>query len=211
MKGVGEGIGPRKDFKVLPRSFFRRDTLTVARDLIGKLLVRVLGQQRVLVGRIVEVEAYGGLDDPASHAYRGNKGRAAIMFGEVGYAYVYFTYGNHYCLNVVAKDEKTPAGAVLFRALEPLEGIEIMMANRGVSDTFKLASGPGRLTQAFDITRRFNGVDLTERGELFLADGWLKPQEEICVSQRIGIREATDRPWRLYICGNPHVSKTRKQ
>lgn len=190
----------------MPREFFRRDTVTVARELLGKLLVRVL-RGKVLAGRIVEVEAYGGLDDPASHAYRGNRGRAKIMFGEVGYAYVYFTYGNHFCLNVVAKDEKTPAGAVLFRALEPLIGVEEMMANRGVSDFFKVTSGPGRLTKALNITRQQNGVDLARKGELFLAEGWLRHDEKICVSNRIGISAAKNRPWRFYICGNPHVSK----
>lgn len=194
-------------FSVLPRSFFERDTVTVARELLGKLLVRVLDGGTLLVGRIVEVEAYGGPDDPASHAYRGNRGRAQIMFGEAGRAYVYFTYGNHFCLNVVAKHREAAAGAVLFRALEPLQGIETMMANRGVDDPLKVASGPGRLTKAFGITRRFNGVDLTREGELFLADGRLKPGEEICVSQRIGIRLAKERPWRFYICGNPHVSR----
>jgi len=208
---VGSNIGEvgrfkLEDFETLPRSFFKRNTVTVARDLLGSLMVRVIDSE-VLVGRVVEVEAYGGLDDPASHAYRGNRGRASIMFGEVGYAYVYFTYGNHFCINVVAKDEKTPAGAVLFRALEPIVGIDVMMKNRDKRELSSLTNGPGKLTKALNIARGFNGKDLTVWGDLFLARGWLRPDERVCESTRIGIRAATERPWRFYICGNPYVSK----
>ena len=194
-------------FKPLPRSFFRRDTILVAKELLGQLLVRVHGDSGVLVGRVVEVEAYKGLEDPASHAYRGNRGRASIMFGDVGYAYVYFTYGNHFCLNVVAKDERTAAGAVLFRALEPLQGVDIMMKNRGTTRLLDLTSGPGKLTKAFDISRSFYGVDLTSKGDLFLAEGWMGKDESVCSSPRIGITLAKERPWRFYLCGNPYVSR----
>ncbi|MEM0320995.1 MAG: DNA-3-methyladenine glycosylase [Thermoprotei archaeon] len=192
----------------LPRSFFKRDTIIVARELLGQLLVRVYGDS-ILVGRVVEVEAYKGLEDPASHAFRGNKGRASIMFGEVGYAYVYFTYGNHFCLNVVAKDVHTAAGAVLFRAIEPLVGIDIMARNRGTARLVELTSGPGKLTKAFEISRSFYGADLARKGDLFLAKGWMGSSESVCSSPRIGITSAKEKQWRFYICGNPYVSKAK--
>jgi DNA-3-methyladenine glycosylase len=196
-----------EELRPLPRSFFCRDTVLVAKHLLGQLLVRVTSDLRLVAGRIVEVEAYKGLEDPASHAYRGNKGRARIMFGDVGYAYVYFTYGNHFCMNVVAKDPNTAAGAVLLRALEPVDGVDVMIRNRGTSDPLNLTSGPGKLTKALGITREFYGADLTKRGALFLAEGWVKPSESVCVSTRIGINVAADRPWRFFFCNNSFVSR----
>src|ERR1700719_974508 len=155
---LGSAIQP------LDRTFFRRDPRRVARDLLGKILVRE--GEFDLTARIVEVEAYLGENDPAAHAAAGNTARNAVLFGPPGYAYVYFIYGNHYCLNVSCEREGK-AGSVLFRALEPIEGIEEMASARGVEvkaprDLVKLTSGPGRLAEAFGISRaRDNGVDLT--------------------------------------------------
>ncbi|PSN84370.1 3-methyladenine DNA glycosylase [Candidatus Marsarchaeota G2 archaeon ECH_B_SAG-F08] len=191
------------------KAFYERHPTEVARDLLGALLVRKVNNE-VLVGRIVETEAYGGRDDPASHAYRGNKGRASVMFGEVGRAYVYFTYGNHYCLNVVARSFYEEAGAVLIRALEPLQGLSTMIKNRGLSDPLNLTNGPGKLTKAFAIDLRFNGIDLTKRADLFIAKGKLRPSEKIATSTRIGIKDAKDREWRFFVANNPYVSTLRE-
>lgn len=192
----------------LPREFYRRETVSVARDLLGKTLVRAVGGE-VLLGKIVETEAYKGLSDPASHAYKGNRGRASIMFGEVGYAYVYFTYGNHFCMNVVAKSRRAKAGAVLIRSLEPLYGVGRMLANRGDVEEWEVSRGPGNLTKALSIDRSFNGHDLTRRGELFVA-GELDQtgiEDRIESSTRIGIRRATTKKWRFYVSGNRCVSR----
>jgi DNA-3-methyladenine glycosylase len=187
----------------LPRSFFGRPTLQVARSLLGRLLVRETARGP-LVARIVETEAYIGEDDPASHAAPGPTARNAVMYGPPGFAYVYFIYGVHHCLNVVTEREGFPA-AVLIRAAEPLEGLEGMRRNRGVERADQLASGPGKLAQAFGLTRAHSGVDLT-RGTLVLARG-AAPRERIAASTRIGIRKAVELPWRFYLEGNPHVSR----
>ena len=198
------GTLPRR-LAPLDRAFFARETVVVARDLLGHLLVHETPQGR-LVGRIVETEAYRGSDDPASHAYRLTP-RSRIMAGPPGVAYVYFTYGNHFCLNVVTEPEGV-AGAVLLRALEPLEGLEVMRARRGLgpaAPAHRLAAGPGRLTQAMGITRAHNGWDLT-RPPLYLAHG--RPGVLVVASgPRIGIRRGRDRPWRFSIAGHPCVSR----
>src|SRR6266853_2454147 len=159
-------------FRALHRDFFARDPRRVARDLLSKVLVRSLeaenpgGKGQFLAGRIVETEAYLGESDPAAHAAAGNTARTSVLFGPPGHAYVYFIYGNHYCLNVSCEREGK-AGSVLFRSLEPLEGVEEMARARGIvlqspRDLPKLTAGPGRLAQAFGITRsRDNGCDLT--------------------------------------------------
>ena len=147
------------------------------------------------MGRIVETEAYRGADDPASHAYRLTP-RSRIMAGPPGIAYVYFTYGNHFCLNVVAEPDGR-AAAVLLRAVEPLQGLDLMTARRGIADPRLLAAGPGRLTRAMGITRQHNGWDLT-RPPLFIARGGRWPRH-IGRSPRVGIRLATDRLWRYYL------------
>lgn len=192
---------------VLPRSFYRRETLIVAEEILGKYLVRTYNKQK-LIGKIVEVEAYEGPLDPASHAYRGKTARNAVMFGDAGFAYVYFTYGNHFCLNVTTERESV-AGAVLIRALEPIEGLEAMKRNRGVNDPTSLTSGPGRLTKALKIGRELNGHDLTLGQKLYLVDPGMRQPFEIMQTGRIGIREAVDRPWRFLIENNPYVSKTK--
>jgi DNA-3-methyladenine glycosylase len=186
----------------LPRSFFARSTLRVARDLIGHRMV-MEGPQGRLVGRIVEVEAYRGPRDPASHAYRPTP-RSRIMWGKPGTAYVYFTYGNHFCVNVVTEPEGV-AGAVLFRALEPLEGVEIMRRNRGTDDDRLLLSGPGRLAQAMGIRREHNGADLTAP-PFYLARGRRRPVR-VVAGARVGIRAAVRRPWRFTLAGSPFLSR----
>jgi DNA-3-methyladenine glycosylase len=194
----------------LDRAFFARHPRHVARQLLGKVLVRQTTGSR-LTARIVEVEAYLGEKDPAAHAASGRTARNAVLFGPPGYAYVYFIYGNHYCLNVSCEREGQ-AGGVLFRALEPLAGIEQMARARGIrvtspSDLPKLTSGPGRLSEAFGITRdRDNGCDLTSAaGSLWIGEDGYRTRE-IRVTPRIGITKAADRPLRYILEGNPFVS-----
>ncbi len=190
---------------MLDRRFYARDTVKVARDLLGKILVRRINNHR-LSGMIVETEAYRSSDDPASHSYRGMTDRNRVMFGEVGYSYVYFTYGMYYCLNIVAKDADTRAGAVLIRALEPLEGIDIMKKNR-MKELYNLTNGPGKLTQALMIDKSLNGIDVTKEGALYIINGY--KIDEIEVTPRIGIKTALDKYWRFYIKGNRFVSKAK--
>ncbi|MFQ6134229.1 MAG: DNA-3-methyladenine glycosylase [Nitrososphaerales archaeon] len=188
------------------RSFYARDTITVTKDILGRLLVRRTPED-LLIGRIVEAEAYRGADDPASHSYRGRTRRNEVMFGKPGVAYVYFTYGNHYCLNVVT-EQAGVAAAVLIRAVEPLVGIEVMKKNRGVGSLTDLASGPGKLTKAFQITREDNGRDVTDASSpLTVCEPAELEEFKVVQTTRIGIRVARERPWRFYIQGNPHVSK----
>lgn len=190
--------------EALPRSFYARPATVVARDILGRLFVRSL-PEATLVGRIVEAEAYQE-DDPASHSFRGLTPRTRVMFGPPGHLYVYFTYGMHYCMNVVTGKDGD-GSAVLLRAAEPLEGIEVMRQHRGVPVDRLLCSGPARLTQAFRIGREQNGVDLVTSGELFLAPGKRLSPSKLGNGPRIGIRSATERPWRFYELGNRHVSR----
>ena len=189
----------------LKRPFYERDTVRVARELLGKVLVRRLGAT-LLEGVIVEVEAYRGYDDPASHAYRGPTRRNQVMFGQPGHAYVYFTYGMHYCLNVTTEPAGQP-GAVLIRAAQPVNGIERMKKERRTERIKDLANGPAKLTRAFAVTRALNGHDLTLGAELFIAENDKPEPLEIVSTRRIGIRVGLDRPWRFLIKGNPFVSR----
>jgi len=191
-------------FHALPREFYARFTPVVARDLLGRNLVRRLGVLR-LEGKIVEAEAYRGSDDPASHAYRGKTSRNQVMFGKPGVAYVYFTYGMHHCLNVVTEEEGVP-GAALIRALEPINGIEEMKKRRRTSDPRALTNGPARLTQAMAITRSLNGIDMTMPRELFISAAPPNPIPRTVCSRRIGVRLGRDKPWRYQVRGNPYVS-----
>jgi len=191
--------------KPLPRRFYKRETLTVAEELLGKQLVRYTNNTR-LVGKIVEVEAYRGGDDPGSHAYRGMTPRNRLMFGKGGFAYVYFTYGMHYCFNVVTERENVP-GAVLVRALEPLSGIETMRKNRGNKNVLNLTSGPAKLTEAMSITKKQNGLDLTGSKELFICEPEVKENFEVVSTKRIGIKVGVDKPWRFYIKNDSFVSR----
>jgi DNA-3-methyladenine glycosylase len=194
----------------LSRRFFSRDPRQVARQLLGKVLVRKIPGGR-LTARIVEVEAYLGTDDLAAHSAAGNTARTAVLFGPPGHAYVYFIYGTHYCLNVSCEPEGK-AGGVLIRALEPLTGIEEMAAARGVEirgpkDLPKLTSGPGRLCAAFGITRqRDNGGDLTSaENDLWIGDDGFRAQG-VTTTARIGITKAADYPLRYLLTGNAFVS-----
>jgi DNA-3-methyladenine glycosylase len=195
----------------LPREFYTRDPRVVSRHLLGKVLVRRQGRG-LLRARIVEVEAYLGLHDPASHSARGRTPRNFVLFGPPGLTYVYFIYGNHYLFNVSCLPDGE-AGGVLFRALEPISGIEQMAEARdividGTGDLRKLTSGPGRLAEAFGITReRDNEKDLTSpKSDLFIMDDGFRPGR-IEVTPRIGITKAAERPLRYIIAGNKFVSK----
>ena len=193
----------------LSRDFFARDTLTVARDLLGQRLVRVLDGAR-FSGRIVEVEAYVGEQDQACHARCGRTERNAPMYGPPGHAYVYFVYGMHHCLNFVTGREGYPA-AVLIRALEPLEGIEGMRARRGDQPDVQLTSGPARLCQALDVDRRFDGADLcVADARLFIEQDTAVPDGAVTAGPRVGVRgdeTALTAPWRFYLRDNRYVSR----
>lgn len=180
--------------RVIPRSFYDRDTVDVAQDLIGKLLVRRIGK-KIISGMIVETEAYRYKDDAASHSFMGMTERNKAMFGQVGKAYVYFTYGMHYCVNVVAKNEEFEAGAVLFRALKPMEGVDFMMKQRKTTLISNLTNGPAKLTQALQITKKQYGEDLTKNSSLFVIEGKEIKKSEIISRSRIGIKKATDKLW----------------
>ena len=181
---------------ILPREFYLKNTVTVAKNLLGKRIVRKISRHEVS-GIITETEAYRHKDDPASHAFRKITDRNKAMFGDVGMAYVYFTYGMYYCFNVVARHPKTAAGAVLIRAIEPKKGIKTMQENRGNKNLKILTNGPAKLTQALEITKEHYGTDLTKHSKLFITEG-IKPKK-IFSSPRIGIKEATDKLWNFKI------------
>lgn len=192
--------------KPIPQSFYARPTLDVARDLLGcELWVK---QGRSLIGgRLVEVEAYIGEEDPACHAHRGRTAKTETMYGAPGMAYVYFTYGNHWMLNFVTESRNFPA-AVLIRGIEPIEGLAVMRRRRQVVRDYDLTNGPGKLTEAFGVTGRDNGSSL--RGPRLLVISATRPTgEKMSVSGRVGVGEGHDRPWRFYFEGNPWVSKYR--
>ena len=176
----------------LPRKFYVNDTKQVAKDLLGKKLVRKIGNS-ILSGIIVETEAYKGKNDPASHAARKKTERNKIMFGEAGHAYVYFTYGMHYCFNVVAKKDEQESGAVLIRSIQPQLGIKTMIKNRKINLISNLVNGPAKLTQAMHITKKQYHVDLTKNSDLFIMDG-IKVTK-ILAKPRIGITVGTDKLW----------------
>jgi DNA-3-methyladenine glycosylase len=185
----------------LRREFYSRDTKRVAEEILGKILVHKT-EEGTLRGKIVEVEAYLGLDDPGAIGFRRVKNIPQALLMPAGYAFVYFTYGNHWMLNVNAKTGKL--GAVLIRALEPLEGIETMKKKRGVSDARNLTNGPGKLTKAFGIDKRHNGLDLT-KDELFIEDS--DETVDIVKSTIIGISKGKNKMLRFYIKDNGFVSK----
>jgi DNA-3-methyladenine glycosylase len=190
----------------LQRTFFARDPVLLARDLLGRTLF-YRTSEGLLAGRIVETEAYTGKADPASHAFRGRTARNAVMFGAAGHAYVYFSYGMHYCLNVTA-DAPGTAGAVLLRALEPLAGMEIMRARGDHGSPLRLLSGPGKIGRAFGLTLDDNGRDFT-RGPLGLAAGSPVPDREVAASRRIGISRAVHLRYRFAVLGSRSVSGRR--
>jgi DNA-3-methyladenine glycosylase len=185
---------------ILPRKFYNRPTLTVARNLIGARLVRVLDGVK-LVGIITETEAYISGKDLACHAKAGRTPRTAVMFEEPGHAYVYFTYGNHWMLNVVTERVGFPA-AVLIRAIQPVEGVDLMMERRYGRDTY----GPGKLCQAMGITKLENGVDLTKKsGNLWIEAGIKVPNSLVTKGPRVGLNNTPEpwlsKPWRFLVKG----------
>jgi DNA-3-methyladenine glycosylase len=191
----------------LPRSFFARPSPEVGPDLLGRILVRKVGDGTLLTARIVEAEAYQE-DDPASHSFRGRTNRTEVMFGPPGHAYVYFTYGMHHCMNVVT-GSTGEGSAVLLRAAEPLEGLEEMARRRGTNEPRALCSGPGRLCQALGIDRAENGLDLVRGRLLWLLEGAPVAPSTINVGPRVGIRSGTERPWRFSVQGDRFVSRAR--
>jgi DNA-3-methyladenine glycosylase len=197
-------------FKKLSKQFYTRNLLTVARELPGKILVKKYGKT-FLAGKIVEVEAYDGMIDEAAHTFTGRTKRNEIMFNDGGYFYVYFTYGAHFCCNIVT-GKKDHGTAVLIRAVEPLAGIKKMSLNRynKISMTEKeklnLTSGPGKVCEAFGITKEHYGLDITG-DKIFLLDRPKLKKSEIVITKRIGIKKSVDLPWRFYIKDNPYVSR----
>lgn len=184
-------------FNQLPQSFFERHSSIVARDLIGKLLVRTINNHQIVL-RIIETEAYGFTDDPASHTYKGLNKKNQAMFGPVGHAYVYLSYGIHHCLNIVSRDPSVQAGGVLLRALEIVQVPKHVIINDK-----RICSGPGKLTKFLGIDLRHNGMPLGE--ELLIADA---PRVEVLVDTRVGISKATEVLWRFIEKNNQLISKS---
>lgn len=187
----------------LPRRFYAREPVALARDLLGRILF-FRTEDGLLAGRIVETEAYTGQADPASHAFRGPTARNRVMFGAAGHAYVYFTYGMHYCLNVTA-EKPGVAGAVLLRALEPLSGMAIMRARGDHWPESRLLSGPGKIGRAFGLTLADNGRDFT-RGPLGIAEGRPVADDQVSISRRVGISKAVELPYRFFVTASPAIS-----
>ncbi len=200
----------RRRGRALPRSFYARDSREVAPELLGKLIVRDDPEAGRIALRLVEVEAYAGTDDPGSHGYRGPTARNATMFGEPGHLYVYFTYGMHWCANVVC-GRAGWASAVLLRAAAPVDGLDVIRARRPAARRDRdLCSGPARLAQALALTREHDGVDLV-RGLLRIVDDGVAPPSAPAASVRIGLAPGKGRehPWRWYVPGDPNVSPGR--
>lgn len=200
----------------LRRTFFRRDAAKLSRALLGHILVRRLANGREIAGRIIETEAYLGIQDKAAHTYGGRYSeRNSSMWLDGGHAYVYFVYGMHWCFNIVAEREERPS-ACLVRALEPVEGITAMRRRRlkkcsRLLRLTDLCSGPAKLTEALGIDKRLDGVDLTTSNTLFLRRGQAIRRERVAVGKRIGVHYAedwADRPLRFFVLGNPYVSCT---
>jgi DNA-3-methyladenine glycosylase len=180
----------------LPPSFFERSSAIVAQDLIGKLLIRTINNHQIIL-RIIETEAYGYTDDPASHTYKGMNNKNRAMFGPVGHAYVYLSYGIHHCLNIVSRDPSTEAGGVLIRALEIVQAPDHIL----ILDT-RVCSGPGKLTKFLDIDLRHNGVALGN--DLCIVDA---PITQVVADTRVGISKATEVLWRFVEKDNPRISR----
>lgn len=188
--------------KILDQSFYNRNTIEVAKDLLGCILVNKT-EDGITTGKIVEVEAYV-TGDPASHSYRGKTSRNKAMFGPPGHAYVYFIYGMYHCFNMVTREEGI-GEAVLFRALEPLDGINLMKKRRYTNDLHNLCSGPAKLVQAMGIESYYNNMNAT-KGDFFISDK-IDKNVEIIETTRIGIKEGSQLPLRFHIKGNNFISK----
>ena len=197
-------------YSKLPKSFYNRELLDVAKDLLGKVFVRTL-YNKLLAGIIVEIEAYDGRTDEAAHSFGGITKRNKIMFEEGGLLYVYFIYGIHYCCNVVTGGEGI-GNAVLIRGIQPMMGIDEMLNNRFGKNNFNdkhtlsLTNGPAKITQAFSIDKKNNGADLCG-DDIYLCESNFSNDFEIVTTTRIGIKKSVELPWRFYIKNNPHVSK----
>jgi DNA-3-methyladenine glycosylase len=198
------------NIKKLPKKFYTREVKIVAKDLLGKILVKNDGNS-ILAGKIVEVEAYDGNIDQAAHTFIGKTKRNEIMFNEGGYFYVYFTYGAHFCCNVVT-GKKDHGTAVLIRAIEPVKGQNKMTKNRfgrkllNEKERFNLTNGPGKVCQAMGINRVHYGTDLT-MDKIFILDAPKLKKDMVVVTKRVGIKKSVDLPWRFYIKENPYVSR----
>ncbi len=195
---------------VLPRKFYIRTVLAVAKDLLGKVIIKTEGK-KMFAGKIVEVEAYDENIDEASHSFKGKTKRNEVMFNTGGYLYVYFTYGAHFCTNVVTGKEGHGT-AVLIRAVEPLAGIDYMIINRfnrdlkSEKELYNLTSGPGKLSKAFGFDSSYSGVDLTN-SSVYILDQPELSNKKIGISKRIGITRSVDLPWRFFEIGNPYLSR----
>ena len=194
----------------LEKEFYCRNLLVVAKDLLGKILVKKNGKE-ILAGKIVEVEAYDGSTDQAAHSYGRITPRNKIMFEDGGFLYVYFTYGAHHCCNVIT-GKKGKGTAVLIRAVEPVFGLKKIMINRfnktdlTQKEIYNLTSGPGKICQAFGLDRSYTGTDLT-KNKIFLLDIPKVKKSKIGISKRIGISKSVDLPWRFFIKDNPFLSR----
>lgn len=199
-----------KHQNLLPENFYTRDVLTVAKDLLGKIFVKD-DRDKKYSGIIVEVEAYSGATDEAAHTFNGKTKRNEVMFEEGGLLYVYFTYGVHFCSNVVTGKEGE-SNAVLLRGIQPINGIEFMAMNRfgkknlSYKEKINLANGPGKICQAFNIKREHNGSDLLG-DNIFILDNKKVADSDIVTTTRIGIKKSVDLPWRFYIKDNTFVSR----
>jgi len=195
---------------ILPRKFYKRPVLTVAKELLGKVLIKKENDE-ILAGRIVEVEAYDGNIDQAAHSFKDKTKRNEVMFNEGGYFYVYFTYGVHFCCNIVT-GKKDAGSAVLIRAVEPLEGIELMIKRRferslkSEKEIFNLTSGPGKVCKAFGFSTEHSGLDLTQN-QIYLIDRLKLKNINIGISKRIGITKSAELMWRFFEIGNPYLSR----
>lgn len=203
--------------KRLPRTFFHRKTIRVAKELLGKyLVVKDTAYGQALVGKIVETEAYCGQNDEACHAHYRKRQSCEVLWGEAGHLYVYLTYGMHWMLNVVTERKDYPS-AVLIRAIEPVDGVLVMIQNRNHAsrsvNNVGLTSGPAKLTQALSINGSFNGEDLENSKRIWVEDRGVKyPRSKVCRSPRIGVDYAgqyKDKPWRFFVKGSPFVSKAK--
>ncbi len=199
-----------ENFTILTKKFYSRPVLRVAKDLLGKIIVKV-ESNKLLSGRIVEVEAYDGRIDRAAHSFNGMTERNEVMFREGGYFYVYFTYGVHHCCNVVT-GTMNQGTAVLIRAIDPVDGIEIMAKRRfgkkklNEKELLNLTNGPGKICQAFGFTLKHSGTNLTGN-KIFLIDQKRISRKRIGISERIGITKSKELKWRFFEIGNPYLSR----
>ncbi len=195
-----------ENYKPLPGKFYLRDSITVSKELLGKIIVRKIGK-KILTAKIVETEAYFGDHDPASHAYNKITDRNKIMYETGGKVYVYFIYGNYYCFNIVSAGKGT-ANATLIRAVEPVDGIETMKNFRGnVKNIFELTNGPAKLCIALNIDKNLYGEDVTNENHIYISKPIVKEAFEIITTKRIGLNVGVDFPYRFFVKDNPFVTK----